>query len=93
MRYLDYLQSDMWRARAAVVMKRDGYKCQRCGAPATEVHHKTYARIFEERWSDLVSLCSGCHQLHHGKLNWEDYCRQRLRQEAYEDHELSKHYR
>ena len=39
-----YLNSDNWKRKRAVVLKRDRYRCVHCGARATQVHHKKYAR-------------------------------------------------
>ena len=40
----DYLKSDEWRRKRYVVLKRDKWRCVYCGALATQVHHKRYAR-------------------------------------------------
>lgn len=47
------------------VLQAAGFRCRRCGAPATEVHHETYKRIYKERLSDLTVLCSNCHEAVH----------------------------
>lgn len=39
-----YLKSDAWRRKRYVVLKRDNWTCVRCGAKATQVHHKRYAK-------------------------------------------------
>ena len=41
-RYQRYLQSDAWKAKRKSVLQVAGFRCRRCGAPATEVHHETY---------------------------------------------------
>lgn len=64
----DYLKSDAWQRKRHVVLKRDNWRCVFCGAPATQVHHKRYARknIGKEPIDWLVSVCKSCHeQLHH----------------------------
>ena len=61
-RYRRYLQSDAWKAKRKAVLQAAGFRCRRCGAPATEVHHETYKRIYNERMSDLTALCSNCHE-------------------------------
>ena len=66
-KYRSYLNSDAWKAKRAQVLKAAGGKCRRCGARATEVHHETYKRIFNERLSDLTALCRGCHEKEHLK--------------------------
>lgn len=64
-RYRRYLQSDAWKAKRKSVLQAAGFRCRRCGAPATEVHHETYKRIYNERMSDLTALCSNCHEAAH----------------------------
>ena len=66
-RYRRYLQSDAWKTKRKAVLQAAGYRCRRCGAPATEVHHETYKRIYNERMSDLTALCSNCHEAAHSK--------------------------
>lgn len=64
--YEGYLESDEWAARRAFVLKRDRYLCQGClECEATEVHHLTYERLFDELLCDLVSLCRDCHRKCH----------------------------
>ena len=64
----DYLKSDAWQRKRALVLKRDRSRCQQCGALATQVHHKRYARnIGREpiRW--LEAVCESCHRRRPGK--------------------------
>ena len=56
----DYLTSWAWADKRWRVMRRDGSMC-RCGARATEVHHKHYKNIGREQLEDLVALCNACH--------------------------------
>jgi len=62
-----YLKSDNWQRKRALVLKRDNYRCVYCGARATQVHHKRYARrnIGREPIEWLVSVCNFCHDKHH----------------------------
>ena len=63
-----YLKSDEWKRKRYVVFKRDNWRCVYCGAPATQVHHKKYAKknIGKEPIDWLVSVCKTCHDnLHH----------------------------
>ena len=59
-----YLKSDEWRHKRELVLTRDNWKCVRCGAPATQVHHKRYAkrRIGKEPIEWLESVCKDCHE-------------------------------
>ena len=64
-RYQTYLQSDAWRVKRKEILKAAGYRCRRCGARATEVHHEIYKRIYNESLSDLTALCENCHKAAH----------------------------
>lgn len=64
--YQAYLNSDKWRSKRRKVLQRAGYRCEICGKQATQVHHKTYERIFCERLSDLQAVCGSCHMEIHG---------------------------
>jgi hypothetical protein len=60
--YQAYLNSDKWQRKRRRVFARSGGQCERCkNARATQVHHKTYDRIFREPLSDLQAVCGHCH--------------------------------
>ncbi len=64
----EYLKSDAWKRKRYVVLRRDNWRCVYCGARATHVHHKRYAKINigKEPIDWLVSVCKDCHdRLHH----------------------------
>ncbi len=64
----EYLKSDAWSRKRYVVLRRDNWRCVYCGAPATQVHHKRYAKknIGKEPIEWLVSICKPCHDsIHH----------------------------
>jgi 5-methylcytosine-specific restriction endonuclease McrA len=63
----EYLKSDAWKRKRYIVLKRDNWRCVYCGARATQVHHKKYARknIGKEPIEWLVSVCKRCHDLKH----------------------------
>jgi 5-methylcytosine-specific restriction endonuclease McrA len=63
----EYLQSDDWKRKRYVVLKRDNWRCVYCGARATQVHHKRYAKrnIGKEPIEWLVSVCKDCHNSKH----------------------------
>ncbi len=65
----EYLKSDAWQRKRYVVLKRDNWKCVYCGARATQVHHKRYAKknIGKEPIEWLASICKPCHDLQHNK--------------------------
>ena len=62
-----YLKSDDWKRKRYVVLKRDNWRCVNCGAKATQVHHKRYAKrnIGKEPIKWLVSVCDKCHNSLH----------------------------
>jgi len=65
-KYQKYLNSDKWRRKRNDIL-RCHRLCQICHhRRATQVHHKTYARIFQERLSDLQAVCGQCHMEFHG---------------------------
>lgn len=64
----EYLKSDAWQRKRYVVLKRDNWRCIYCGAYATQVHHKRYAKrnIGKEPIDWLISVCDNCHNsIHH----------------------------
>lgn len=68
LKYEKYLQTPQWKAKALIVKERDKYLCQMClTAKATEVHHITYDRKYNELTSDLISVCHKCHSSIHNK--------------------------
>lgn len=62
-----YLNSDAWKRKRFVVLRRDNWRCVYCGAKATQVHHKRYAKrnIGKEPIEWLVSICKSCHDAIH----------------------------
>lgn len=64
--YQAYLNSPAWKAKRALVLKRDNYLCQSClDAYATQVHHKSYQFVDlkgNEPAFDLVAICVPCHE-------------------------------
>jgi len=67
-KYQDYLRSPEWKRKAAAILARAGGKCEGClTRDAQEVHHTTYAHIYNEFAFELLALCSLCHRRYHGK--------------------------
>lgn len=65
----EYMQSPAWKAIRLKVLARDKYLCQGClTAGATQVHHTTYANLYDELLFQLQSLCDHCHKKVHHKL-------------------------
>ena len=51
------------------VLRRDGWRCQRCGAMSNlEVHHKTFrSHAGHDSEENLITLCIECHaDIHKG---------------------------
>lgn len=51
------------------VLRRDGWKCQTCGAMYNlEVHHREFrSQAGDDSEQNLITLCSACHTtVHHG---------------------------
>jgi hypothetical protein len=62
-RYNAYLASPEWKAKRAKVLARASGGCEACAnAAATEVHHITYAHVFDEPLFDLRAVCRPCHE-------------------------------
>jgi len=62
----EYLKSEAWKRKRYVVLRRDNWRCVICGARATQVHHKRYARnIGKEPIEWLISVCGPCHDTQH----------------------------
>jgi hypothetical protein len=65
-RYREYLSSPEWRAKRAAVIARCNGVCERCHKYLVdEVHHLTYANVFNEPLEELRGLCKPCHRLLH----------------------------
>jgi hypothetical protein len=77
-KYNTYLRTPEWRRIAGKVLQRAGGVCEGCGeARATQVHHRSYAHVFEEFLFELVAVCDGCHDRLHQEENpltdeWQD---------------------
>lgn len=65
--------SRQWRRVRKAYLQSKHYICERCGQPASIVHHKTY--LTEENAADaetafsfenLEALCQACHNNEHG---------------------------
>jgi 5-methylcytosine-specific restriction endonuclease McrA len=51
------------------VLRRDGWRCQSCGAMSNlEVHHRQFrSRAGGDSEQNLITLCSACHSSVHGQ--------------------------
>src|SRR3990167_11370825 len=76
--YRKYLKSEKWRKKRKRFLlwckSSNKYRCWKCGRNFSSrrkpnVHHLTYSRIYNERWSDLMLLCQRCHEKTHNIMN------------------------
>lgn len=64
--YSEYLQSPKWIAFKSEIVRKRGDLCERCKTKLHfSLHHKTYARLFNELQVDVELLCQDCHYLAH----------------------------
>jgi 5-methylcytosine-specific restriction endonuclease McrA len=63
----EILSGYQYELRRREVLKRDGYRCVRCGSGLDiEVHHKTKRSLSrDDRMPNLVTLCESCHRVEH----------------------------
>jgi hypothetical protein len=73
-RYNGYLNSAEWKAKRTKVLRRARDICEGClEKSATQVHHLTYAHVFNECLFELVAVCDECHErIHAHDTNTED---------------------
>jgi hypothetical protein len=67
--YNEYVDSDEWKMKAARVLQRVNYVCEKCNsARAIHAHHLSYARVGDEHMEDLQARCFKCHDEDHGGM-------------------------
>ena len=67
MTYSEYLESDHWRWIRAKIRRRARGWCERCKVNRRDdIHHLTYERVGHELLTDLIGVCSYCHEYIHG---------------------------
>jgi 5-methylcytosine-specific restriction endonuclease McrA len=69
-KYKAYLLSNEWKQIRIDLITIRGSKCEKCSKKTNrlQVHHLTYARIYNELAEDLILLCGICHQKAHGLI-------------------------
>jgi 5-methylcytosine-specific restriction endonuclease McrA len=52
------------------VLKRDGWRCQQCGAHKNlQVHHIVHrSQLGASTTENLITLCAECHRAEHGEM-------------------------
>lgn len=64
--YAEYLTSETWHeTRQRYKGSKRHQKCFICFGTEVDLHHRTYARLGEERLDDLIALC----RYHHDALH------------------------
>jgi hypothetical protein len=67
--YHDYIASEEWARKSEAAKIKAGYRCQLCSVSGLivqlDTHHNTYERLGNERDTDLVVLCTECHERFH----------------------------
>jgi 5-methylcytosine-specific restriction endonuclease McrA len=65
-----HLAPDAYKELWMQVLKRDGWRCQKCGAmTGLQVHHiKPRSSLGDDSETNLITVCVDCHQsIHHRK--------------------------
>lgn len=63
--YNKYLNTEHWGYQRKRIARSRKYTCEKCGIVNKQhfhIHHLTYKRIGNEKPTDLVFLCKGCHE-------------------------------
>jgi len=64
--YDAYLASEEWKVCRRFALAFYDHRCALCNAHENlEVHHRSYAHLYEETLTDLIVLCRRCHGLFH----------------------------
>lgn len=65
--YTKYINSPEWAARKAAYYECHHRRCRSCGSDEKEMHlhHRSYARIYQEEDGDLMPMCMDCHAMLH----------------------------
>lgn len=64
------LEPEAYRELCREVLRRDGWRCQRCGRmEGLQVHHiQLRSRLGDDAANNLIALCVSCHQKVHRKM-------------------------
>lgn len=62
--YKEYLESPLWGRIRSQAMRRNKYRCKKCGDWATCIHHKAYDKgtMLGKCAQSLAPLCFCCHE-------------------------------
>ena len=71
----NFYKSDAWKKAREGIILRAGGRCEICGKPGTEVHHKIHLTLDSLDDPDialnpgnLILLCKDCHNKMHGRF-------------------------
>lgn len=72
-KYVEFYHSKVWKRLKAAYAAAKGYRCERCGAIAEQVHHKQHIQTPEGwarrlDWDNLELLCIRCHNKEHERF-------------------------
>lgn len=68
--YLDYLQSDHWRALKDALLRVKPRECEVCRSTETvDAHHVVYRDLYSVTPADLRWVCRTCHEQIHALLD------------------------
>lgn len=72
-KYIRFYNSADWRRLSARYLQDRGYRCEECGAIATQVHHKDpiqQASGWDRRldYTNLELVCTQCHNIKHDRF-------------------------
>lgn len=66
--YRAYLDSPQWRSKRARILASRGHRCEVCQhGHKLSLHHRTYARLYDELDADLLVVCESCHAALHNR--------------------------
>jgi nucleoside 2-deoxyribosyltransferase len=67
--YKEYLKTDHWATVRDEALERCNYRCQLCDKENTalNIHHNNYRNLYKETPSDVIALCSKCHEKFHSE--------------------------
>jgi 5-methylcytosine-specific restriction endonuclease McrA len=62
------LAPELYESLRQRVLRRDGWRCQSCGAMShLEVHHREFrSQSGDDAEQNLITLCTACHAILHG---------------------------
>ena len=63
------LNHELYEQLRRKVLRRDGWRCQACGAMSNlEVHHRDFrSQSGDDSEQNLITLCSACHATVHNR--------------------------